>query len=104
MVLDLAVDPSLRDAALAEAQAAGVPVVAFGSHVDRQGLHAARAGGAAEVLTRGQVGTRLAQAVARNALRTPGKRDGSAQPGGSGEIGAVGGGGHDLAPDRAGGV
>lgn len=71
MVLDLAVAGAVQEVAFAAAQAAGAKVVAFGSHVDRGVLEAARQRGA-DVLTRGAVTQGLAPLVAKYlARRTP---------------------------------
>lgn len=68
LVLDLAVEPGLREAAFAAARAAGAKVIAFGPHVDLQALEAARRRGA-DVLTRGAIGQGLAPLVAKYLAR-----------------------------------
>ena len=64
-VLDLSVSAEVRDATLAATHAAGVPLIAFGSHAETGVLDQARTAGA-QVLTRGELARHLPLLLAKH--------------------------------------
>ncbi len=69
IVLDLTVPAKVRSAVFGAARSAGVPVIAFGPHVDTGAMAEARRAGAAEVLARGALGHGLGPLVAKHLAR-----------------------------------
>lgn len=72
LILDLALPEPVRVEAFALAGALQVPVIAFGSHVDKRVLSAAKQVGAAEVLSRGALAHGLAPLIAKHLARDVG--------------------------------
>lgn len=66
LIVDIAAAGSALGELVGEARARGVPVVAFGPHVEREALAAALAAGCAEALPRSRFASEMAAVVARH--------------------------------------